>query len=55
LRFQVTAAENVETTLALPNRPGRDTIQLDGKSEKGTVRGSRLIFTLSPGKHAGSY
>ena len=55
LRFQVTAAENAETTLALPSRPGRDSIQLDGKTRAGTVRGSRLLVKLSPGKHAGSY
>ncbi len=55
LRFQVTAAESAETTLALPSRAGRDSILLDGKMQTGRVQGSRLTVTLSPGAHAGSY
>ena len=55
LRFHVTVPENARSTLALPSRPGRDGIQLDGKAQTGTVRGSRLLVTLSPGTHAGSY
>ena len=55
VRFQINVPENAETTLALPNQPGHTDIQLDGKSLAGKVQGSRLIITLSPGAHAGSY
>ena len=55
LRFQVTVPENAKTTLALPSRLGRDSIQLDGKTQAGKVQGSRLMVTLTSGTHTGSY
>ena len=43
------------TVLALPLRPGRNSLQLDGKNQTGAVEGARLVLTLSPGKHVGVY
>jgi hypothetical protein len=55
LNFKITAPASAETTLALSVQPGLDSIQLDGATQKGTAQGSRLIFTLCPGAHSGSY
>ena len=55
LSFDITVPGNVGTTLALPLRPGRNSLQLDGKNQMGTVEGARLVLTLSPGKHVGVY
>ena len=55
LNFKITAPTNAKTTLALPLKPGLDSVQLDGATQKGNIQGSRLILTLRPGAHAGSY
>jgi alpha-L-rhamnosidase len=54
MQFQITAPDNVETTLALPSLPGRDTVQIDGKETKGAVHGSRLELQLTAGQHRGA-
>lgn len=55
LRFQITAPEHVETILALPCRPGNDSMQIDGKAAQGVKQGQRTTWALSPGAHQGIY
>ena len=55
LQFTMTVPAKVETVLALPLQGDRKEIQIDGRKVKGSVHGSRLLVTLLPGQHSGSY
>ena len=59
LHFQITVPEKVDVVLALPSNVSQKKIQLDGKTVRGKVRGTRLVFVLGaftscPGVHYGS-
>jgi len=53
LRFKVTVPAYAEAMLALPNRPGAERIELDGKPVQGTVHGARRQLVLPSGPHSG--
>ena len=55
LHFQVTVPENTEARLALPAKSGFEEINVNGKSLRGTVQGSRLVLNLKPGAYHGVY
>jgi hypothetical protein len=55
LHFKVTVPENTAAWLELPSKSGRGEINLNGKSRRGTVQGSRLVVTLKPGVYLGDY
>jgi len=55
LHFKVTVPENTEAHLALPAKSGLGEINLNGKSLRGTVEGTRLVLNLKPGSYTGDY
>lgn len=55
LEFSLTVPDQVTTVLALPYQAGHDRINLDGKTVRGTVQGSRLQLILHGGTHQGTY
>ena len=55
LEFEITVPEEVEATLALPDRSQAGTIELDGRTVPLTKGGHRVTLVLSPGVHSGTY
>jgi len=54
-QFSLTAPAGVKTLLALPFQSGHDILNLDGKTVRATIHGSRLELILRAGKHQGNY
>lgn len=55
LCFEITLPEGIKTTLALPYKEGRQTIELDGKKVEGVKNGNRIEINLPAGTHSGAY
>ena len=55
MAFEITIPENVGAVLAFPHIPDKGEVQLDGRSEKGFIQGSRQLFRLTPGHHKGQW
>jgi len=55
LCFEITLPGGIKSTLALPYKEGRQTIELDGKKVEGVKNGNRIEINLPAGTHSGAY